>query len=58
MIDERHEEQQEEKAVVAARLERDLKLAAGLRRNAAADPIRGSERDALRAWQASGVFPL
>ena len=53
MIDERHEEQKEEKAVVAARLERDLKLAAGLRRNAAADPIRGSERDALRAWQAN-----
>lgn len=52
MIDERHEEQKEEKAVIAARLERDLKLAAGLRRNAAADPVRYTERNALRAWQA------
>jgi hypothetical protein len=44
--------QQEEKAAVAARLERDLKLAAGLRRSAAADPVHAAERDHLRAWQA------
>lgn len=53
MIDERHEEQKEEKLAVAANLERDLKLAAGLRRNAAADPVRAEERDRLRAWQAN-----
>lgn len=53
MIDERDEEQREEKAAVAACLERDLKLAAGLRRNAAADPVRAAERDLLRAWQAN-----
>ncbi len=52
MIDENHEIQKEEKAAVAARIARDLKLAAGLRRNAAADPIRAGERDALRLWQA------
>lgn len=56
MIDERdeelQEEQQAEKAAVAACLERDLKLAAGLRRNAAADPVRAAEHDLLRAWQA------
>ena len=60
MIDDRHEEQQEEKAVVAARLERDLKMAAGLRRNALADPIRAAERISLRAWQAdrlAGTYP-
>jgi hypothetical protein len=44
---------QEEKAAVAARLERDLKLAAGLRRIAAADPVHAAERDQLRAWQAA-----
>lgn len=56
MIDAQHEDhetQQEEKAAVAARIGRDLKLAAGLRRNAAADPVRAGERDALRAWQAA-----
>lgn len=60
MIDDRHEEQQEEKALVAARLERDLKMAAGLRRNAVADPVRATERIALRAWQAdrlAGTYP-
>lgn len=52
MIDENHETQKEEKQSVAQRIGRDLKLAAGLRRNAAADPIRAGERDALRQWQA------
>lgn len=52
MIDEQHEAQKEQKSEVAARIARDLKLAAGLRRNAAADPVRAGERDALRAWQA------
>lgn len=46
------DERQKEKAAVAARLERDLKLAAGLRRIAAADPVHAAERDHLRAWQA------
>ncbi len=46
------DERQEEKLAVAARLERDLKLAAGLRRIAAADPVHAAERDHLRAWQA------
>jgi hypothetical protein len=53
MINERDEEQREEKAAVAASLERDLKLAAGLRRNAAADPVRAEERELLRTWQAN-----
>lgn len=46
------DERQKEKAAVAARLERDLKMAAGLRRIAAADPVHAAERDHLRAWQA------
>ncbi|MFA7290643.1 MAG: hypothetical protein WC023_00210 [Rhodocyclaceae bacterium] len=46
------DERQEEKLAVAARLERDLKLAAGLRRIAAADPVHAAERDHLRVWQA------
>ncbi len=52
MIDEHHEAQKKEKQAVAERIGRDLKLAAGLRRNAAADPVRAGERDALRQWQA------
>lgn len=52
MTVERDEETSAEKAELATRIARDLKLAAGLRRNAAADPVRASERDALRAWQA------
>lgn len=52
MTDDRHNTQREEKAEVAARIVRDLKLAAGLRRGAAADPVRAGERDTLRAWQA------
>lgn len=52
MIDEHHEAQEEAKAAVAARLARDLKMAAGLRCDAVADPVRASERDRLRAWQA------
>lgn len=51
MIDEHHEEQKEEKTTVAERIGRDLRLAASLRRNAAADPIRAEERDRLRIWQ-------
>lgn len=60
MIDDRHEEQKEAKTVIAVRLERDLKMAAGLRRNAAADPVRAAQRIALRAWQAdrlAGTYP-
>ena len=52
MIDDRHEEQKEEKTAVAERIGRDLRLAASLRRNASADPVRAEERDRLRAWQA------
>lgn len=53
MTDDQHEEQRAAKEAVAARITRDLKLAAGLRRNAAADPVRARERDALRSWQAA-----
>lgn len=56
MIDEHHEAQKTEKAVVAARLERDLKLAAGLRRNATADPVRSAERIKLRSLAGSPAW--
>lgn len=52
MSNDRDEDASVEKNELAERIARDLKLAAGLRRNAAADPVRAGERDTLRAWQA------